>query len=257
MQYDITNKAKLAIVPLMKGNVRKFDDFLANIPKQLGPQARREIVASSINEAFSLGSRKQMSLHVPGFDNWMNGLKRNQTAYKRIENELGPDAMRRLDRFHMLVHGIRRAQEEGITTGRTLAVPGMFDETENLASKLYGTGKKIAAAEGVSTAVGLPGAGTTGVLGHLLSASKTKRSIAADELLASPKFRNLMKEIAAGRADTATKIQNMEKLIDKIKAYQSWKSTVPPADLKDLATVGAIGYLTGGKLPQEEKKSAK
>jgi hypothetical protein len=245
MQYDITNKAKLAIVPLMKGNVRKFDDFLANIPEQLGPQARREIVASSLNEAFSLGSRKQMSLHVPGFDNWMNGLKRNAAAYKRVETELGPDAMRRLDSFHTLIHGIRRAQEEGITTGRTLAVPGMFDETENIASKLYGTGKKIAAAEGISTSVGLPGAGTTGVIGHLLSASKTKRSIAADELLASPKFRNLMKEIAAGRADTATKVENLEKLIEKIKTYQNWKKTIPPDDLKDLATVGAVGYLVG------------
>lgn len=251
LQDNIMTKAKTAMLPMMKGNTSRFDALLENIPKQVGKETRQNIVASALNDAFTIGSRKEKSLNIPGFDDFMNGIKRNRGAYNRLEKELGKANMKRLESFHKLVGGVRRAQAEAITTGRTLAVPGMFDEVENLASRLYGTGKKIAAAEGVSTVVGMPGAGTAGVIGHMLSARKVKRSVAADELLSSPKFRNLMKEFP--KADTPKKARNLEKIIENLKAYKKWKETIPERDLKDLMAVGALGYLSGQTLGDIEK----
>lgn len=251
LQDNIMNKAKTALLPMMKGNTSRFDALLENIPKQVGKETRQNIVASALNDAFTIGSRKEKSLNIPGFDDFMNGIKRNRGAYNRLEKELGKANMKRLESFHKLVGGVRRAQAEAITTGRTLAVPGMFDEVENIASRLYGTGKKIAAAEGVSTVIGMPGAGTAGVLGHMLSARKVKRSVAADELLSSPKFRNLIKEMP--KADTPKKARNLEKTIEQLKAYQKWKETIPERDLADLAAVGALGYLSGQALEESEK----
>lgn len=241
---DITAKAGRAILDLQKGNVSQFDKMIDNIPKEVGKDQRKSIISSALNNAFVQGSRAERSLNIPGFDDFMTGLKRNSGAKDRLAKELGNDSMRRLESFHTLINGIRKAQKSAITTGRVTAVPGMIDEVDSIVKRLWGTGKKVAAAEGVSSAIGVPGAGAAGVLGSILSASRTPRSIAADQLLASPKFRRLLERQAKGTLDTVEKLAKAEREIQKLKAYQKWKNSLEQKDLRDLTTIGIIGYLT-------------
>ena len=242
---SITAKGRPAILALQKGDTKQFDDLLVNIPEGLGQDIKRSVVVTALNDAFVQGSRAERSLNLPGFDDFMKGLKRHKGAYNRLSENIGADAMHRLELLHTVVSGVRKAQQSAITTGRITAVPGMFDSADNLASRLFGTAKRVAAAEGVSTAVGVPGAGTTGVLAAALTAKRGARSVAADEFLSSAKFRRLLKKKASGKFDTENKLKKAEKSIEKLKAYKKWKDTLPERDLKDLTTVGAIGYLTG------------
>lgn len=242
---SISAKARPAMLGLQKGDAKQFDDLLKNIPEDLGPELKRTVVSTALNDAFVQGSRADRSLNIAGFDDFMKGINRHVASKNKLKNVIGDESMRRLETFHTVVSGIRKAQKDAITTGRIQAVPGMFDEVQSIASRLYGTGKKIAAAEGVSSAIGVPGAGTAGVLGSVLSAKKTPRSVAADQLLASPKFKQLLRQKASGKLDTDTKLKRAEKIVENMKAYKEWEKSLDKASLSDLATVGAIGYLTG------------
>lgn len=246
----ISAKAKPAMLGLQKGDTKQFDQLANNIPEQLGKGERRAIFATALNDAFTQGSRAERSLSVPAFDDFMTGLNRNKSSKQRLTDEIGKESMRRLESFHKIIGGIRRAQRQEITTGRVTAVPGMLDEVDSIASRLYGTGKKIAAAEGLSTVAGAPGIGTTGVLAATFAAKRTPRSVAADQLLSSGKFQRLVNRKAAGTLDTTAKIEKAEKEIQKLKAYKKWESSLDDKDLKDLAAVGIVGYLTGASQQQ-------
>jgi hypothetical protein len=249
---SITAKGRPAMLALQTGNTKQFDDLMANIPDQLGPEVKKSVAVTALNDAFVQGSRMERQLNLAGFDDFMVGLNRNKAAKSRLADAIGGDAINRLENLHKVVGGVRRAQQSAITTGRISAVPGMFDEVNGLASRLWGTGKKILAAEGATTAVGIPGAGTTGVLASTLSASKTPRSTMADQLLSSSKFQNLIKQKAAGRLDTKSKIDRANKALEKLKDYQNWQKSLDEKTLADLKTVGAIGYLTGETITEME-----
>lgn len=242
---SITAKAKPAMLGLQTGNAKQFDELMSNIPDALGADMKRNIAVTAMNDAFTQGSRAERSLNIPGFDDFMKGLNRHGAAKEKLRGAIGNAAMDRLDLFHKVVGGVRTAQKEAITTGRIAAVPGMFDEKRNIAARLYGTGKKIAAAEGVSTAIGAPGAGTAGVIGSIMSAQKTPRSVSADRLLSSQKFKDMIKRKAKGKISTEAQIKRANEVIDTLKEYQRWKDTLSKKDLSDIASVGAIGYLTG------------
>jgi hypothetical protein len=76
---DIQKKAGAAVVALAKGETEAFTKLLKNIPEMLGKESRREIVMTAMNDALTMGSRKEKSLHIPGFDDFMNGIKKNGT----------------------------------------------------------------------------------------------------------------------------------------------------------------------------------
>ena len=173
-------------------------------------------------------------MNIPGFDDFMVGLNRNSSAKKRLVKEIGQPAMKRIETLHKVVGGIRKAQKEAITTGRIAAVPKMFDEVDNLASKLYGVGKAASLAKGA----------IVGTIETAINAKRTPRSVAADELLASAKFQEMIKKKASKALDTNEKIKRADEIVQNLKEYKKWANTVPPRDLKDVATVGVIGYLT-------------
>ena len=233
---DITRKAGTAINSLQKGQTKAWDDLMKSIPQDLGPEMKRDIIATSLNDAFVQGGRTNRSLNISGFDNWMNGLKK-YGGYSRLEKELGKDTMSRLESFHKVVSAVNNAQKNAITTGRIAAVPGMFDEVNGMVDRLYKVGEK-----GVKTAARFPG---SGLLSPLISVEKTAKSEIADNLLASPKFRKIIADKAAGRIDTTEKIKRAESMLEDIKKYNEWKKSLDKASLSDLAAIGGVGYLTG------------
>ena len=247
LNINITSKAKTAMQGLSKGNTKDFDALIENIPEQVGPELRKSVISTALNDAFVGTSRAEKSLNIPAFDDFMVGLKRNKGSYERLRFELGDKSMQRLNNFHTLVSGIRRAQKDSITTGRIMAIPKLFDESEGLATRLYGKGKTVLP-EVITTASGMPGLGTA-IRMTTPKAVKISRSVAADELLASDKFRKAVIDASYSTVNEA----KINEVISKIPAYKRWAKSLTESELADLSAVGTIGYLTGKSEAKENE----
>ncbi len=247
LNINITSKAKTAMQGLSKGNTKDFDALIENIPEQVGPELRKSVISTALNDAFVGTSRAEKSLNIPAFDDFMVGLKRNKGSYERLRSELGDKSMQRLNNFHTLVGGIRRAQKDSITTGRIMAIPKLFDESEGLATRLYGKGKTVLP-EVITTASGMPGLGTA-IRMTTPKAVKISRSVAADELLASDKFRKAVIDASYSTVNEA----KINDVISKIPAYKRWAKSLTESELADLSAVGTIGYLTGKSEAKENE----
>ena len=100
---------------------------------------------------------------------------------------LGPYAHKRFDDIGTAAQTIYRTEAREKTSHTARDILAALDDGSAL-SKLYGIGRRTAAAESITSSVGLPGAGAVGVIVRGLG--RTRKSVAADELLASPSFRN-------------------------------------------------------------------
>lgn len=232
---NITAKAKKAINDLSMGDTKSWDNLAENIPKELGKDQRREIFATALNDAFAGRSRKN-TITPAAFDDFMKNLNRNPAAAKRLATEIGSENYDRLKKFHTVVGGIRRGLDQSIHTGRVMAVPGIVDEIQTLAQRLYG------AAEGAGK--------RTPIIKNIFVSGiemgpKIKRSVQADELLDSPQFRNMAFQKAAGNLDTPEKLARANRLLEANKAFKKWATTLEPGEASALAKVGAIDYLMG------------
>jgi len=245
LEGDIATTAKQAVLALQDGRTKEFNRLANNIPKELGKDARRQVFATSLVDVMTQGSKKEKALHMTGFDNFMTGLKREPSNWLRFEKELGPENMQRLKRFHDLAHAGRVAMAKELTTGKSLTVPRVMDEITTVTERLYGVTQPIEK---------IPGGGTAkNIIGAILNIKKTPRSEAADKLLGSAKFRNLVMQKAQGNLDKPKKIENVNKLVEKLKSYQQWKKSLDQGELSDLAKVGAISYLTEKIYPSGEE----
>lgn len=241
---NITQKAKKAILDLGKKDTKAWDELSANIPKELGADQRREIFATALNDAFvGQSSRGGRAISVRAFDDFMGSLTRNEGAARRLAKEIGQENYQRLQRFHTIVGGIRRGMDQTLHTGKIMSVPGIVDDIQTITQRIYGK-----ASEGARR---VPVMKT--ILGEL--PDRTPKSIAADELLDSPQFRNAVFSAASGKLDTPEKIQKANRMLEASKAFQNWATTLEKGELKELAAVGAIGYLTGQAVKETDQET--
>jgi len=244
MQKSLLPQVGRAVVALSKGEMKQFEKIMETIPKQF----RQEAVLSALNDAFTLGSRKEKQLSVPGFVDWYEGLKRNRTAFTALTRNMPRDAVKRLDLIATVAGGIRRAQESEIKTGRILAVPELFDTLETKLGRIFGVALKAGAAEVPGSAVGLPGVASTAVITNALARGRTPRSQAADEMLASPLFKRTLETIATqGEAIAAEQAERLA----RTKAFKAWLRTIPPAEARAISDVGFVQWLTA-EAPQAQ-----
>lgn len=230
-----------AIQGLRKGNVQAFDNLMNATPNGL----RQEVVASALNDIFTLGSRKESQLHIPGFVDWYSGAQRSG-ALSRVTDELPTATAKRLHDLYIVANGIRTAKTSEITTGRIQALLDQFDKDGGMVSKLYDVGKKAAAAEGVTSSIGLPGAGATSVIVSTISRNKTARTVAADRLISSHEFRNAARLMAgADSARLAGARKAAEQALQRSQRYQRWAATLQPRERQAIAKVGLLNWLNG------------
>lgn len=241
IEGDIAETAKQAVLAMQSGRTKEFEKLSSNIPKELGAETRRRIFATSLIDVMTQGSRKERYLNMPGFDDFMTGLKRETPNYIRFQKEIGKENMDRLSRFHDLIHAGRVAMAKEITTGKALTVPKVMDEIKTVSERIYGI---------VEPVEKIPGGG---IVGKLLNIKETPKSVAADKLLGSSKFRNLMMQKAQGKIDSPAKVANVDGLINKLKEFQAWKKTLSQGELNELIQVGPIGYLTTSIFPPGEE----
>lgn len=219
---------------LTKGDVSRFNKLIEAIP----PARRQEAVATMLNELFSLGARTKGPLGQ-GFVKAYEGLSRNKLAKDEIFKHLPDGAEKRFDQIAIVAAGIFRSKslENNSKTARDI-ISAMDDG--GMFSRVLDVGRKAAIAEGVGSAVGIPGAGTAGVLGAQLAKSKTKASVSADELIASPEFRRAVE--TAARANDP---KRADLILSRSGAYSKWLSFLDARDAAQISTVGFIPWVTG------------
>lgn len=98
----LSSKSKPAITDLMNGDYARFDRLMSRLP----PNIRNETILTSLGEAFTMRSQKEMQLSLPGFVDWYSGLFRNKGALSRIESNIHPEAAKRLRNLHTVSKGV-------------------------------------------------------------------------------------------------------------------------------------------------------
>jgi len=231
-----------AVKQLSSGQYRNFDKIMKALPKEV----REEAVLSSLNDAFTMGSRMEKTLSAPGFVDWYNGLNRNKANKRRILENLPPGAAARLNDIYLVAEGIRNAGKEKITTGRIQGLLESFGEDGGLLSKIFQTGTKAAAAEVPSTLTGLPGVGAASVIASSLSRGKNEPIIkAADSFLSDPKFKAAVKAYANTSVRSTQMQAAAAKAMERSARYQRWYSLLPTGEKQAIAKGGIMAYLFG------------
>lgn len=246
LRGDIGTKASLAIRNLSKGDAKGFRALQQDIPS---PRIRREVVATSLRDAFSQGSRKENEFHLPGFVDWYQGLKSSGTL-PMMERELGGRTAANLRNLFTVSQAVRQARESSIQTGRLNAFIKQFDADGGVLDKIYRHGKGALA----TTVLGhIPVVGPTLSYGAVAGmaakeAARPARSVAADRLLASPEFRSVVKQAKGSRLPEKGQQAVNRKMEARIANSAAWKSlyrTLTREEKQAIARVGIIGWLSG------------
>ena len=248
----ITAKAGAAIKNLGSGNYKEFDKVMTSIPEDM----RQRVVMTSLNDAFTAGSRMEKQLSAPGFTDWYEGLRRNTAARDRLYKYMPKEARSVLDDIAIVAKGMRDASKERITTGRIQGLMDNFANEGGMLSKLYGLGKQVALAEGAGSAVGLPGAGTVGVIAKTMSKEKTPIMKAADELLASQQFKNAISDFAKAGGE-GKKAKAAEAALKKTAPYKKWFSKLNKAQQAAVRSNGALMWLSQSVSDEGEGEPSK
>ena len=203
-QVNDTMSAKLstAMRALPTGNETKLIQLLKSVPKDL----RKKVVASGLATAFNK-SALNGRISFSDYAKWYEGLKQNKRAFDAIMSNLPLEARGQLADLYKVAKGISLASRERITTGRIQAIQNEFQRADGLTEAIYKIAGKVskgAAAEAVSSTMGLPGAGMAAALHSALTEGKTPAIKAADALLASPEFAESVKLAANGNTSQAS-----------------------------------------------------
>ncbi|MGL5280660.1 MAG: hypothetical protein ACRC8W_02765 [Plesiomonas shigelloides] len=244
----LSAKTGPALKGLQTGDYKLFDQVIDKVPQDM----RESVVLSALNDVFTQGSRKEKQMSITGFADWWAGLQRNSQSMKRLKDNIPADAFSRLQDIATVATGIRNAKSKEITTGRVQALLDNFNSDSGFLSKLYDVGKKAAAAEGLTSAIGIPGAGAASAVVSTLMAPKTKRTVLADELLSSPEFRGIVRKVVAGGVESYSARKAAENAIMKSRKFKEWEKTLSRKEARDIQRLGFIAWLTEG--PKQEKE---
>lgn len=216
---------------LTQGDISKLKSMMDAVPEP----RRQDVAATLLNDLFASGARRNAPIGQ-GFVNAFAGLNRNPRAKAELFKYLPQGAEDRFNAIGRVATGIYRAKalENSSRTARDII--SALDSGGWL-NKMYGLGKKVAAAEGVTSAIGIPGAGTAGVIGGVLSKGASSATKAADELLISPAFKEAVIESAVGNGAAQKRLLNSPQ-------YNAWLDAQNPNIKTEIGAIGFIPWLT-------------
>lgn len=238
MNGDVVPPIQQAITQMAQGGGKNFRKLVNDLPDTV----KDAVVLTAMNKAFTSFARSPgQQLGVPGFVKWYNGMLRNKENMQALSNAIGYPAARRLHNIYVVANGINRIGSEKVYSKTQIdRMMANFDKDGGLVSKIYGMGRAAAKAEGITSAMHLPGVGTAHAIISTLSAPKVNRTVAADELMASPQFRDMTKKMfEPGKARQAA-----EQALENSKIYKNWLITVTPEERSRLIRQGIVGVLT-------------
>lgn len=238
MNGDVVPPIQQAIIQMAQGGGKNFRKLVNDLPDTV----KDAVVLTAMNKAFTSFARSPgQQLGVPGFVKWYNGMLRNKENMQALSNAIGYPAARRLHNIYVVANGMNRIGSEKVYSKTQIdRMMANFDKEGGFVSKLYGMGRAAAKAEGITSAMHLPGVGTAHAIISTLSAPKVNRTVAADELMASPQFRDMTKKMF----DPGKARQAAEQALENSKIYKNWLMTVTPEERSRLIRQGIVGVLT-------------
>ena len=215
-------KMGLAMKKLTDGDYKKFNDLLDAMPAG----KRQEIIVSSLNDVFTMGSRKEKQLSVAGYADWFNGLSGNPKLKGELYGYLPKNLTVKLDALGKVTNGIRNAQSAAPVGGQVMANAGVFAKVTNgIASRFLSK---------------LPG-----VIGDIVSVglekSKSKGFDSAMAVLNDPDFISNIGAIAKGQVKKA---EALEKRLKRKKKYKDFVNTLPTKEAKAISVLGLVSWLS-------------
>jgi hypothetical protein len=236
----ISSKLGTAVAQLKNGDYKNFDTVLSKIPENL----RERAVLTVLNDVFSSGSRNDASLTATGLNSFWTSLSRNQAAKERFLSYLPKQAATDVENIATVAGGMARASGARLPNGRIAATLEEFAGPDGLVSRLMGSAGKIAAAEGITSSLGLPGAGAAGVIYGIAKEKRAPLVEAAGKVLSSQQFYDAMVAYAKTGGVSKTNVLAREKQLTRTVAYRKWESLLGNSARARIATVGPIVYLT-------------
>lgn len=179
-----------AVRTVAQGDTSKLLRLLKAVPEN----QRQEVMAAGLASAFRTASTRG-PINFTTYAKWYEGLLRNKQAYAAVMSNLPPASRKQLSDLYRVSRGISAASRERITTGRIMAVADEFKAADNLAGRLYDAAKQSAAGAAAGTAAGAvlgPGVGAA-VASALTRGAKPSAIKAADALIASPEFAQMVR----------------------------------------------------------------
>lgn len=229
-----------SVKQLASGNFKNFDNIIQNIPEA----SRQDAIVTALNDAFTNKSGAQKQLSTSGFVNWYGDLNRNNAARARIAKYLPEDAQKRLDDIYTVAKAMKDASDEVVKTGVSLGVLKDYAAQGGMLSRIWDVAKPAAAAEGLTSSLGLPGVGAIGVIANAAAKPRTPIQESAGNLIASPQFQNMVKSYAASGGQLKANVLAREKQLVRSQAYKKWEGSLSDASRKSVRATGPLVYLT-------------
>ena len=226
---------KAGVRGLTTGDLPAFRKVMDKVPEDM----REMVAATALNDVFTAGARTSKDLSLSGFVSAYEGIKRNSNAYAELGKYIPVEAMRRVDNMYKVAKGITDANRKDLNnpSGSARAVLAAMDNPESMLGKIYRTGAQAAAAESVTTPVGIPGAGAVGIIVSTLKSGSKKATEAADQMLTSPAFKKAMTEYIRKQEEKANQT------LESSPQYRRWLDNVDPQAKREILRQGAIQYL--------------
>jgi hypothetical protein len=204
----IVRNLSASVASLAKGDTTTFTRLIAAVPEDM----RQEVVASGLNAAFGKSARNGV-INFGSYARWFEGLQRNSQAMGALMSNLPPSARQKLRDLYVVSDAISKATRERITTGRLTegmrAIEKQLEGPDTLMARTYEAASKAtggAAAEAVTTSMGIPGVGVAAALASALrTGPKAGAFEAADKLIASQDFIRLARAATPEARETAVR----------------------------------------------------
>lgn len=236
---------KAGVKKLSEGDVGSFSKAMQSVPEDM----RQEVAVSALNDVFTMGARTNKALSMGGFVSGWEGIKRNSGAMKELSKHVPQEAIDRMNKIYLVSKGILDSNKKDLSnpSGTARTILAAMNAEDGIITRLYRGAGKAAAAEGLTTSVGLPGAGVVGVLVGELGKAKKKAAEIADELLASAEFKRAVDAYMKGDVASSNKI------IGAAGAARKWIEQQPAEVKRQVVRQGLMSYLVGDENAETEQ----
>jgi GGDEF domain-containing protein len=198
---SMVNTLTSAVGGLSRGDADSFIRLINSVP----PALRERVAVSGITSAFGRSTQNgQMNFNT--YVNFYEGLLRNRTAYRTLMSNLPAGSRKQLSDLYRVARGINLSTQQFQRTGKALI--GALDPADTVMGRLYGVVQRAAIGvpiEAGTAAVGFPGMGVaTSIVSALTPrAAKTSAQKAADDLITSPAFVNMVNSAGTAQEQAA------------------------------------------------------
>ncbi len=244
LDSDVVSKLQKSMVSMAQGSGNDFRKVINSLPDEMV----RTAVMTAMNKAFTTFAKSPgQQLGVPGFVKWYTGMLRNKRNIQTLNNAIGYEAARRLHNIYnvsaamnRLISGPAQGGERVYSHTQIKKIMDELDKDGGMLSKIYGIAKKAGVAESITSTIGIPGAGSAGAIASALSAEKTSRIKAADELISSYSFKSNLLDMNRTNKKVAEAAQ---KRLEKTAKYRAWEMTLSPEEKQRLASRGLLAFI--------------